>query len=96
MANGFASNDLNKFGPFGRYNGVESVSNEKVTFTGSHIGAAAIIVSHSTASPQGNIVLARGGASIPLSAFTKNEIHEVGAFSVTSADAGTTVYVLKR
>jgi len=48
MAKGFASDDLNKFGPFGRYNEVTIVSTGTTTFTGSQLGAAAIITQFST------------------------------------------------
>ena len=96
MAKGFASDDLNKFGPFGRYNEVTIVSTGTTIFTGSQLGAAAIIVSHSSASPNGKITLARGGHEMPLSAFNEGELYEVGAFSVTVDAADTIVYVLKR
>ena len=46
------SYDLDKYGPFGRYNGVEKVNNATVNFTGSNKGAAAFIIGQSCTGSQ--------------------------------------------
>jgi hypothetical protein len=42
------TNDLQKHGPFGKYSGLHVVTNGTVYFTGSALGAAAVMVSGST------------------------------------------------
>ena len=90
---------LDKYGPFGRYNEVVAVSNGDRDFSsGSNVGASAIIISGSAANPtqgEGSSDLARGG-SMELRFLQTGVIHELGVMRVTVLDAATTVYVLKR
>tara|TARA_R100001443_G_scaffold95952_1_gene102486 strand:- start:843 stop:1121 length:279 start_codon:yes stop_codon:yes gene_type:complete len=92
MAHGFVDASLNKFGPFGRYNGLWKVNNATVDFTGSNIGASAILLGE--ASTTGTITLARGGDTIDLSHLTVGVVYELGISSITCN--AKDVYVLKR
>jgi hypothetical protein len=91
MAQGFVDSSLEKFGPFGRYNGVTTVNNATVHFTGSKIGAAAFIIGESAT---GTVTLARGGDTIDLSHLTVGVVYELGISSITVN--AKDVYVLKR
>mgnify|MGYP003631218791 FL=1 len=96
MSKGFKTEDLAKFGPFGKYNEAIIVTNETVHFTGSNIGAAAFYHSGSTAA--GTVELARGG-TINMEQFPAGEyksILELGIYSATSAAATEHIVVLKR
>ena len=90
---GLVSDDLNKFGPFGKYNGSTQVTNTVVDFTGSNLGAAAFIPSGTMSN--GVIYLARGGA-IPMNTLTVGSLYEIGVARVSSSTAIESVYVLKR
>ena len=73
---------LDKYGPFGRYNEVVAVSNGDRDFSsGSNVGASAIIISGSAANPtqgEGSIDLARGG-SMELRFLQTGVIHDFPA-----------------
>tara|TARA_R110001592_G_scaffold2180_4_gene13295 strand:+ start:1533 stop:1811 length:279 start_codon:yes stop_codon:yes gene_type:complete len=92
MAQGFVDSSLEKFGPFGRYNGVTKVNNATVHFTGSKIGAAAIMLGE--ASTTGTITLARGGDTVNLAHLTKGVVYEFGISAITCN--AKDVYILKR
>ena len=88
-----ASQDLDKFGPFGKYNEVVLVNNATKAFTvGSDVGAAALLLGET--STTGTVTLARGG-SIDLSQLTVGVLYEIGISSITVSNAKD-VYVLKR
>tara|TARA_B100001093_G_C26126070_1_gene717075 strand:+ start:105 stop:386 length:282 start_codon:yes stop_codon:yes gene_type:complete len=88
---------LDKYGPFGKYNEVVAVSNGNRDFSsGSNVGAAAIMISASSAGAQnGSIDLARGG-SMRIEHLSAGVIHEIGVMRATADDADTTIFVLKR
>lgn len=88
---------LNKYGPFGKYNAVVAVSNGNRDFSsGSNVGAAGIIISASAAGAQnGSVDLARGG-NMRIEHLAAGVIHELGVMRVTADDADTTIFVLKR
>jgi hypothetical protein len=92
MAHGFVDASLNKFGPFGRYNGLWKVNNATVAFTGSNIGASALLIGEACT---GTATLARGGDTIDLSQLTAGVVYELGLSSITVSNAKD-VYVLKR
>lgn len=91
---GLVTEKLNKFGPFGRYNGCVVVSGSTQDFSsGSLFGASAIIISGST--QLGHVDLARGGR-IQNNAFTAGTVYELGVASVTSLAATENIIVLLR
>tara|TARA_R100000734_G_C3316230_1_gene108639 strand:- start:199 stop:474 length:276 start_codon:yes stop_codon:yes gene_type:complete len=91
MSKGFVTDDLGKFGPFGKYNEVVVVNNETKTFhTGATLGAAAFIISEACT---GTVTLARGGV-IDLSKLTAGVLYEIGISSITVNNKD--IYVLKR
>ena len=94
------TSDLQKHGPFDKYSGVHVVTNDTVYFTGSALGAAAVMVSGSTFA--GTITAAGGGTigtktlalsgntsgslSVTNNAFVSvSPIVELGIYSATSA-----------
>ena len=85
------SYDLDKYGPFGRYNGMEKVNNATVNFTGSNKGAGAFIIGQSCT---GTVTMARGGDTIDLSQLTVGAVYELGISKITVNNKD--VYVLKR
>jgi hypothetical protein len=100
MSKGFLTEDLQKFGPFGKYNEAVVVTSATAHFTGSNIGAAAFYVSGSTYA--GSVTLARGG-TLQLAGLNKLDtsaggptIVEAGLYSATSAAATEHIVVLKR
>jgi len=97
MSKGFVNDALGKFGPFGKYNEAQVVTNTTTQFTASAgLGAAAIIVSGSSLS--GRVTLARGGdVEVGGSGgLTTGTIHELGIFKAVSDNATTHIIVLKR
>ena len=92
---GLVTDELNKFGPFGRYNGVNIVTNGFKDFSSgsSDLGAAAFIVSGSTI--KGRVKLARGG-TIELDDFAVGSVYEIGLAAAESDNATTFVLVLQR
>ena len=98
MSRGFKTEDLAKFGPFGKYNEAIVITNATVHFTGSNLGAAAFY--HSGSTYEGKVELARGGIinmnGINKADVTGQQIMECGLFSVTSAAATEHIVVLKR
>ena len=98
MSKGFRTEDLAKFGPFGKYNEAVVVTNATMHFTGSNIGAAAFY--HSGSTYAGEVELARGGI-IHMEGINKVDAHgqqimECGLFNATSAAATEHIVVLKR
>jgi|TARA_R110000796_G_scaffold234583_1_gene353417 hypothetical protein len=97
--------NIDKFGPFGRYNEVVKVTNGQVHFSASAgglgsaenggLGAAAFIISGSATNLHGSVTLAKGGV-LELGGMQVGVIHEMGLFSANSTAANTTIYVLKR
>ena len=92
---GLVTDELNKFGPFGRYNGVQVVTNKFRDFSSgsSDLGASAFIVSGSTI--KGRVKLARGG-TIELDDLAIGVVHEIGLAGAESDNATTFVLVLQR
>ena len=87
-----ASQDLDKFGPFGKYNEVVVVNNTTKKFTvGTDVGAAALIIEDGAT---GTATLARGGV-INLAKLEHKTLHEIGISSITVSNSKD-VYVLKR
>jgi len=94
--------NIDKFGPWGKYNEVVAVTNGVVHFSASvggqgsaqngGLGAAGFIISGST---HGSVTLAKGGV-LELGGMALGVIHEIGIFSATSTATNTTIYVLKR
>ena len=98
MSRGFKTEDLAKFGPFGKYNEAIVVTNATVHFTGSNLGAAAFY--HSGSTYTGEVELSRGGI-INMEGINKvdvnsGRIYEMGLFSATSAAVTEHIVVLKR
>jgi hypothetical protein len=92
MSKGFKDSTIAKFGPFGKYNEVETVLNGTTAiYTGSNLGAAAIMVNDAAT---GTITLARGG-DIDIAELTAGQLYEFGLFSVKATSANK-IYVLKR
>ena len=88
--------DIQKFGPFGRYNEVVEVKNGTTYFTssaGGGLGAAAFMLSGSTSA--GSVTLAKGGVLQMLN-ITKGTIYEIGISKAVSAAATEHILVLKR
>ena len=92
--------ELQRHGPFGKYSGVTIVTNGTTYFTGSALGAAAVMVSGSTFA--GSITGAKGGTigtktlamsghftgSVAVAAnpgTTVSPLFELGIYSATSA-----------
>ena len=92
---GMVTAELNKFGPFGRYNGVSVVVNGFKDFSSgsSDLGASAFMISGSTI--VGRVKLARGG-TIELDDLAIGVIHEIGLAGAESDNATTFVLVLQR
>ena len=92
---GLVTEELNKFGPFGRYNGVQIVNNKFKDFSSgsAELGAAAFMVSGSSIS--GRVNLARGG-TIEVIGLSTGVIHEIGVASAESDNATTNILVLQR
>tara|TARA_R100001377_G_C3170555_1_gene102916 strand:- start:516 stop:842 length:327 start_codon:yes stop_codon:yes gene_type:complete len=105
------TNDLKKHGPFGKYSGLHVVTNGTVYFTGSALGAAAVMVSGSTFA--GSITAAGGGTlgtkTLALSGqFTESvgfpaapgnvvsPLFELGIYSATSAADTEHIVVFSR
>ena len=85
---GLVTEQLNKFGPFGKYNGVTIVTNTSVDFSSGSLGASAFILSGST--QNGYVDLARGGG------FIEGTVYEIGIASATSVAATENILVLRR
>jgi hypothetical protein len=94
------TDDLQRHGPFGTYSGVTIVTDGTAYFTGSALGAAAVMVSGSTFA--GTITAAKGGTigtktlamsghftgSVAIAAnpgTTVSPLFELGIYSATSA-----------
>ena len=90
---GLVTEELNKFGPFGKYNGVTIVQNTSVDFSSGSLGASAFIISGST--QLGYVDLARGGR-IQNNCFTAGTLYEIGIASATSLAATENILVLRR
>ena len=105
------TNDLQKHGPFGKYSGLHVVTNGTVYFTGSALGAAAVMVSGSTFA--GTITAAKGGTigtktlamsghftgSVAIAAnpgTTVSPLFELGIYSATSAAETEHIIVFSR
>ena len=105
------TNDLQKHGPFGKYSGLHVVTNGTVYFTGSALGAAAVMVSGSTFA--GSITAAGGGTlgtktlamsghftgSVAIAAnpgTTVSPLFELGIYSATSAAETEHIIVFSR
>ena len=89
-----SSADLNKYGPFGRYNNLEIVTNKSVDFSsGSRLGAAAVIRSGSDA---GGYIDLAGGGRMHLGSMTAGVLYEIGIKGATSNSADEHILVLRR
>ena len=100
-------NEMRKYGPFGKYNGAEIVSNAKRIFTGSALGASAFMISGSTfaggvTSSDGTIISSNTFAQIGLSGSADTPqpgctpIIELSIAGCTSAAATEHIIVLKK
>ena len=96
-SSGMITTDLNKFGPFGRYNGLTIVTNGSLDFSsGSNVGAAGFIISGSKHGPiSGRVKLPRGGF-LEITSMSMGVVHEIGPAVVTSDNATTHICVLRR
>jgi hypothetical protein len=91
---GLVTDELNKFGPFGRYNGVlKTVQNGAHDFSSGSLGAAAFMVSGSSLSGRVNCA---GGGTIEVIGLSTGVIHEIGVASAVSDNATTNILVLRR
>jgi len=90
---GLVSADLNKYGPFGKYNGVNIVTNRTTDFSSGSVGASAFMVSGSTFN--GHVGLARGGKMMT-KGLTVGVIYDIGIASATSAANTEHILVLRR
>ncbi|MAG25989.1 hypothetical protein CMI47_10460 [Candidatus Pacearchaeota archaeon] len=91
---GLVTDELNKFGPFGRYNGVlKVVVNGSHDFSSGSLGAAAFIVSGSSLA--GRVNCAAGGA-IEVGPLSTGVVYEMGVASAVSDNATTSILVLRR
>jgi len=89
---GLVTDQLNKFGPFGKYNGVTTIlAASGHDFSSGSLGASAFIVSGSM---NGYANLARGG-TLRLEGLQEGELYEIGVASVYTG-LTTIVYVLQR
>ena len=86
---GLVTEELNKFGPFGKYNGVTVIGpSSGQDFSSGSLGASAFIVSGSSVT--GRVNLARGG-TIEVDDLVIGQLYEIG---VASAYTGTTTHIL--
>ena len=93
---GLVTDKLNQFGPFGKYNGVQVVTNKFRDFSsGSNLGASAIMISGSHEALDGTLTLARGG-QLQIASMSVGVIHEIGIASCESDNASTHICVLQR
>jgi|TARA_R110001583_G_scaffold3293_15_gene21321 hypothetical protein len=105
---GMVTDDLNKFGPFGRYNGVTTVSSGTFDFSsGSGLGAAAFILSGSAGASgqlmdindpkqEGSwIELSRGG-KLMITSMSVGKVYEIGISRAYSNSVKTHICVLRR
>ena len=90
---GLVTEELNKFGPFGKYNGCIVVSASSKDFSSGSLGAAGFILSGSTKA--GHVNLARGGR-IENNGLTAGTVYEIGVASVFSAAQTENIIVLLR
>ena len=90
---GLVTEELNKFGPFGKYNGVTIVTNTSVDFSSGSLGASAFMLSGST--QNGYVDLARGGR-LNLAGFIEGTVYEIGIASATSVAVTENILVLRR
>ncbi len=92
---GLVTDELNKFGPFGKYNAVTVVANDSGNndFSSGSLGAAAFMISGSSIA--GRVNLARGG-TMELGTLAIGVVHEIGVASAYSDNATTFILVLQR
>jgi len=85
---GLVTDELNKFGPFGKYNAVTNLGpSTSQDFSSGSLGAAAFIVS---GSKNGHVKLARGG-TLGLNGLVEGQVYEIG---IAQATVGATTHLL--
>ena len=90
---GLVTEELNKFGPFGKYNGVTIVTNTSLDFSSGSLCASSFILSGSTQNVY--VDLARGGR-LQLTALNEGTLYEIGIASATSVAATENILVIRR